>query len=78
MEQQLPSRGLSRAATRLTHAVPQHPPLRTGSLPALYPQQLEFPLQTLFLCELRRDRGETSHKKVGRGSSITQKELKII
>lgn len=55
------------------------PPLRTGhSLPAPHPTKLQFPLKNLVLHELRRDGGETSHRKVGRGSSITQKELKII
>lgn len=55
------------------------PLLRTGCLlPAPHPTKLELPLKNLVLHELRRDGGETSHRKVGRGSSITQKELKII
>lgn len=62
------------AADLWTSAVPPHlspmlfhttPPLRTGhSLPALYPQKLEFPLKNLLLRELKRDVGEMSHKKV--------------
>lgn len=72
------SRKPGRTATRFTHAVP-HPPLRTGhSLPALHAQKLKFTLKNLVLRELRRDKQEASQKKAGKGSGITQKELKII